>query len=129
MHALDGRIAGESTMVKDSKPGYEQVAKYYDATLHQISADSYRKGVWNLGAINEIHSHLKTWFTKFKGVSTKYLDQYLAWFRFYKLMNYRIEKKNHKRFTMNQSIKEKVKLIITNLRSRPFPIDIPLPYS
>ena len=31
--------------------------------------------------INAYHSRLKNWIQKFKVVTTKYLDSYLAWFR------------------------------------------------
>jgi len=129
LKALEGRIVPESTMVTDSKAAYAKVAKYCDVTLHQIPSGFHQDGIYNLGAINEIHSNMKTWFTKFKGVSTRHLGRYLAWFRFQKLLNYRIEAENQKRFMMNRSIKEKVKCLIKALRSSPFPIDISLPYS
>ncbi len=129
LNALEGRITAGSTMITDSKAAYGKVADYYDATLHQIPAGFHQDGIYNLGAINEIHSNMKTWFTKFKGVSSRHLDRYLAWFRFQKLMNYRIETANQKRFMMNRSIKEKVRCLIKTLRSTPFPIDISLPYS
>jgi len=31
--------------------------------------------------VNAYHSRLKVWVRHFKGVSTKYLDSYLGWFR------------------------------------------------
>jgi hypothetical protein len=32
--------------------------------------------------VNGLHSRLKQWIDRFKGVATKYLDNYLAWFLF-----------------------------------------------
>jgi hypothetical protein len=32
--------------------------------------------------VNGFHSRLKDWMRHFKGVATKFLDNYLAWFRF-----------------------------------------------
>jgi len=129
LSALDGRIKEGSTIVTDSKPAYKSVAKYYGAKLNQIPSESHQDGIYNLGTVNELHSNMKTWFTKFKGVSSRHLSRYLAWFRFQKLINYRIEKENQKRFMMNRSIQEKVNCLIKTLRSTPFPIDISLPYS
>lgn len=31
--------------------------------------------------VNSFHSRLKNWMTRFNGVATKYLSDYLAWFR------------------------------------------------
>jgi hypothetical protein len=33
--------------------------------------------------VNAFHSRLKNWMERFKGVATKYLDNYLTWFRFF----------------------------------------------
>lgn len=38
-------------------------------------------GPWHVQNVNAYHSRLKTWMRRFKGVSTKYLDSYLGWFR------------------------------------------------
>jgi hypothetical protein len=32
--------------------------------------------------VNSFHSRMKKWIDSFKGVATKYLDNYLAWFLF-----------------------------------------------
>lgn len=38
-------------------------------------------GHWHVQNVNAYHSRLKTWIRRFKGVSSKYLDSYLGWFR------------------------------------------------
>lgn len=40
------------------------------------------KGLYHIQNVNALHSRLKQWIARFKGVATKYLDNYLAWFLF-----------------------------------------------
>ncbi|GAA0864042.1 hypothetical protein GCM10008917_15960 [Paraclostridium tenue] len=47
--------------------------------------------LYHLQHINALHSNFKRWIQPFNGVSSKYLENYLAWFKFLKL-----SKKNNK---------------------------------
>ena len=47
--------------------------------------------VYHLQHINALHSSFKRWLMTFNGVSTKYINNYLAWFKFLQL-----SKKNKK---------------------------------
>jgi len=40
-----------------------------------------RKKIVHIQNVNSYHSRLKKWMIRFNGVSTKYLDSYLGWFR------------------------------------------------
>lgn len=46
-----------------------------------VSAGVRVDGPWHVQNVNAYHSRLKVWVRHFKGVSTKYLDSYLGWFR------------------------------------------------
>ncbi len=46
-----------------------------------VSAGIRVDGPWHVQNVNAYHSRLKAWMRRFKGVSTKYLDCYLGWFR------------------------------------------------
>jgi len=127
--ALDGRIAPDSIFTADSKPGYQKVAKHFDSELHQIPSGFYADDIHNLGEVNEIHSRLKSWMVQFKGVSSRHLKRYLNWFRFKRLLDYRKEPNDHNRFTMNHSIREWVRFLISSVYSAPFPVDIQKVYS
>jgi len=128
IQALEGRMQNGQTMITDSKSAYIQVANYFNATLHQIPSGFHTNGVYNLGEVNEIHSNMKQWFVKFKGVSTKHLSRYLAWFRFKRLLDYHEEPNKHDRITMNYSIKEMIHFLIKAIHSTKFPVDITKPY-
>jgi hypothetical protein len=41
-----------------------------------------KKGIFHVQNVNAWHKRLKDWFQRFYGVATKYLDNYLFWFRF-----------------------------------------------
>ncbi len=41
-----------------------------------------RKGIYHVQHVNAYHKRLKKWMERFQGVATKYLDNYLFWFRF-----------------------------------------------
>ena len=126
--ALEGNVKMGQTIITDSKTAYRKVAKHFKSELHQIPSGFYRKGSYNLGEINEIHSSMKTWLVPFKGVSTKHLSRYLAWFRFNKLLHMHQETSKHNRIVMNYSIQEIVDFLICEIHSTPFPVDITLPY-
>jgi len=46
-----------------------------------LSAGIRVDGAWHIQNVNAYHSRLKTWVRKFNGVATRYLENYLAWFR------------------------------------------------
>lgn len=41
-----------------------------------------KKGIFHIQNVNSYHSRFKDWVLRFKGVATKYLDNYLFWHRF-----------------------------------------------
>lgn len=40
-----------------------------------------KRGAWHIQNVNAYHSRFKAWMTRFKGVATSYLPNYLGWFR------------------------------------------------
>lgn len=41
-----------------------------------------KRGIFHIQNVNGHHSRLKGWMRRFNGVATRWLDNYLAWFRF-----------------------------------------------
>ena len=55
------------------------------------------KKVYHIQHVNSYHSELEDWFNRgFKGVTTKYMDNYLAWFRFLEISR-DMDKNNRKK--------------------------------
>lgn len=46
-----------------------------------LSAGVRVDGAWHVQNVNAYHSRLKAWVQKFRGVATRYLANYLGWFR------------------------------------------------
>jgi hypothetical protein len=44
-----------------------------------------KQGIYHIQHVNAYHHRLKKWMERFKGIGTKYIDNYLFWFRFLEL--------------------------------------------
>ena len=80
--AFSGRIEKGSPFCSDFAPQYVEFAKNNEINLIQLKKDECRRGVYNIQHINSYHSVLKNFMRIFKGVSTKYLPNYLVWNNF-----------------------------------------------
>ena len=125
---VKGKIKQGSSIVTDSKSAYRNVALSLGCSLTQIPSGSYTKDVYNLGIINQYHSELKTWFKRFRGVSTKHLENYLMLFRFMRYMNYQTPSNHHPYEALKYAISNLVKIKTSEISRKPFPIDIFKPY-
>ena len=80
--AFLGRIEEGSTFCTDGAPQYVNFAISGKLDLLQFQQKEGRIGLYNIQHINSYHSVLKNFMRKFKGVSTKYLPNYLVWNNF-----------------------------------------------
>lgn len=81
----DGRIVPESTMVTDKMNSYKRLCKANGLELIQLKSGKARNGIYHIQHINNYHSQLKMCMDRFKGVSSKYLNNYLIW---HNIVNY-----------------------------------------
>lgn len=58
--------------------------KYEGLAHNRFKSDGKQrvKGVYHIQNVNSYHSCLNKWMDRFNGVATKYLQHYLAWFRY-----------------------------------------------
>lgn len=75
-YVFDGRFEEGSFLTTDGKKGYEVVAAANGATAISASDRKY------VQKINSYHSLLKRFMYGFRGVSTKYLNNYMTWHNF-----------------------------------------------
>lgn len=80
MDALRGRIAAGSVVATDRAAVYVNVLAELEVAAHAAYDPKDRSG-GTINRINTVHSLLGAFMEPFKGVSTKHLDAYLAWFR------------------------------------------------
>lgn len=91
---FDGKIDSDSTVVTDRMNSYVRFAHGCDLDLVQVKNGRGKKGIYDLQHINSYHGKLKKFIAKFNGVSTKHLNNYLAWSGF---VNYAKETDDEKR--------------------------------
>lgn len=93
---LNGRIAEKSIIISDGCGAYNDFANKNNFKLIKL-VNEHRRGIYHINNVNNYHSLLKDFLRGFKGVSTKYLTKYLAWYKF-------INQKNDIRFLFNELI-------------------------
>ncbi|ELT8390277.1 IS1595-like element ISCco4 family transposase, partial [Campylobacter coli] len=83
LNVLANKIAKNSIFVTDSFRAYLKVASDLDLNHIRIPRNKYTCGSFNIQTINNYHSKLKAMIVyNFKGVSTKYLNNYLVYHNF-----------------------------------------------
>lgn len=84
---FNNRIVEESILCTDSLASYKTYANKNGGLLVQIKNGKFKEGIYHIQNIDAFHSNLRAWMQKFKGVSTKYLADYLycfKWLEFFK---------------------------------------------
>ena len=83
--------------------------------MQQIGTGKYKKSIYHIQHINAYHSRLKEFMIGFHGVATKYLANYMYWFKWIELFkvqkiicaishllcNYSNERFKKRKFTYN----------------------------
>lgn len=80
---LGGKIARDSVLVTDSLRSYQKLS--FDMGLNhiQIPRNKFKSGIFDIQVVNNYHKRLKDLiFGIFKGVATKYLNNYLVYHNF-----------------------------------------------
>ena len=100
-------IADEaSVLCSDSHRSYERFAKNNQLKHVQINASKgqhVKDKVYHIQNINNIHSLLKEWVKKFKGVASGYLQNYMNWFRIQRMVGNDIVKYLEYAITSNKA--------------------------
>ena len=78
--SLGKKLNNACTVNADSASAYQELCEEYNLTLNAIPSGFHSDGIFNISEINGVHSQLETWLCKFRGVSTRHLQEYLDWF-------------------------------------------------
>lgn len=93
-----GRIEKNSVLCTDKASAYRQFSKENELNLVQLKCGKKKLGIYHINHINAYHSCLKTFLRPFKGISTKYLNNYLTW-NIYNSKKASLQEKTHKMLT------------------------------
>lgn len=74
-----GKIKEQSAICTDGNTVYRKLSREDDLNLIPLKGGKTKKGIYHIQHINSYHSELKRFLDFFKGVSTKYLDNYIVW--------------------------------------------------
>ena len=79
-NSLGKKLDNAKSINADSASAYQDFCEDNQLTLNAIPSGFHSNDIFNISEINGIHSQLETWFSKFRGVSTRHLQEYLDWF-------------------------------------------------
>lgn len=79
-NSLGKRLDNAKLITADSASAYQDFCETYDLKLEAIPSGFHNNGTSNISEINGVHSQLETWLSKFRGISTRHLQEYLDWF-------------------------------------------------
>ena len=78
------RIDHNSIIYTDSHKSYIQFAKDLELDHKKIARGHYKN---DINHVNSLYSNLKIWMYRFKGVSTKFLQNYMSWYKWLQSFN------------------------------------------
>lgn len=81
-------IHPSALLCTDTATNYKKFAKIKELqheTVNERQKQRVKKGIYHIQHVDHSHNRLKGWMERFKGVATKYLDNYLYWFRWFEL--------------------------------------------
>ena len=110
----NGKIERNSIICTDSHNAYKAFAREIPADLIQLDSGTHKKGVYHINHINSLHSRLKEWVKDRKGISTKYLANYMYWFNWVE-RNKSISKYKQSRNMIYESISAPLSIMQTDI--------------
>ena len=105
-NSLGIKLDNAKSISVDSASAYQEFCSKYKLVLNAIPSGFHSNGIFNISEINGIHSQLETWLSKFRGISTRHLQEYLDWFVYIFTMK--------KRFLLNKIKTESYSKILIN---------------
>lgn len=77
----NNRIGEDSILCTDSHKSYMQFAEDMELEHKRIKRGKHKEDIYHIQHINSLHSSLKRWMNRFNGVATKYIGNYMKWFK------------------------------------------------
>lgn len=75
----EGKVQEGAIFCTDSEKSYKGFTNAKEYKLVQIESGKHRKGIYHINHINAYHNNMKQFIYRFRGVATKYLNNYLVW--------------------------------------------------
>lgn len=78
------RIDADAVLCSDGAPVYKSLARHLDLTHKPLNIKKGKRVIekaFHIQTVNSYHSKIRLWTSRFRGIATKYLKNYLGWFR------------------------------------------------
>jgi transposase-like protein/IS1 family transposase len=101
------KLSKENILCTDSWRAFSTYAKEKGVEHYRFKSDGkvrVIKGIYHIQNVNNYHSRLKKWIQRFNGVATKYLENYLSWFRYLDMNKYEKTSANIKEMMVNSCL-------------------------
>ena len=80
-----GHIGENSILCTDSHKSYIRFATDFNLNHKRIKTGKHKEDIYHIQHINSLHSNLKRWMGRFNGVASKYISNYMHWFKWLKI--------------------------------------------
>ena len=128
-NSISSHLGNLKTIVADSASAYQEFCRNHKINLIAIPSHFHNDGIHNIAEINSVHSQLETWLCKFRGISTRHLQQYLNWFSYIFMMRKKFELKKLKLESYRNIILDNNYIKSNNIFKLPMPIDLNIAYA
>lgn len=122
-------LKGAKSITSDSASAYQEFCKKHNLELRTVPSGFHSNGVINIAEINGIHSQLETWLSKFRGVSTRHLQEYLDWFVYIFMMKKRFNLSKLKTESYCNIVLDDNYIKSANIFSIELPVDLNIAYA
>ena len=86
---LGPALANVTALCTDDAAAYRPLEVQH-IVLTGVNHERVKGGIYHIQNVNAFHSSFKKWVTRFYGVATKYLNNYLEWFHFLQIHKFEI---------------------------------------
>ena len=78
---LQGHLSEDCVLCTDGQKSYNLLCEDQNILHKVLSGHQVIDKTFHINTVNAYHSRLKSWHQRFHGTATKYLANYLGWFR------------------------------------------------
>lgn len=129
-NCLSSKVKKVNELVSDGASAYQKFCKDHLIELHDIPSGYYTdESFRNLAEINNVHSQLEMWLSKFRGVSIRHLQEYLDWFVFTFTMKKRFELQKLRVESYKKVIVNNTYIKASEVSSKPIPVNLEVAFS
>lgn len=128
-NSLGKKLNNAKSINADSASAYQKFCLDHNLKLNAVPSGFHSNGQINIAEINGVHSQLEVWLSKFRGISTRHLQEYLNWFTYIFIMKKRFNLSKLKTESYSNIIIDDNYINSSKIFSMEMPIDLNIAYA